>query len=177
MIGFGYGLFNYSESKTDMTVVDHIIWYGPDDYDIITSKKSKNENYWGWVAEGELKWRWDRGSLDATFTRRVTASGYGQPVMRSYFTPAANWRITERLRGRVAGGISEVKSKNLTWDQHYWTYSARPSLTYRLTRYIDIGIHYTYQYLQDKEHSNNNRDRNRVMFRIDIRDFNLHLDY
>ena len=171
------GGFNYTDSNTDILVVDRIIWYSPYDYEIITRKKNQNKHYWGWVAEAELKWRWNRGSLTANFNRRVTASGYGEPVIRTFFTPAVNWRITERLRGRLAGGISEVKSHNLTWDQHYWTYSARPSLMYRLTRYIDIGVHYTYQYLDDFERDNNNRDRNRVMFRIDIRDFNLHLDF
>ncbi len=169
------GGFNYTDAKTDIVVLDRIIWNG-EDYEFITKKKTRKDHYWGWVAEGEIRWLWDKGYLKATFTRRVSASGYGQPVINMYFTPAFSWRITERLTGRVAGGISQVKSQNLTYDQNYWTYSARPSLTYRLTRFVDIGIYYIYQYLDDHEYSNN-RDRNRIIFRVDIRDFNLHLNF
>lgn len=171
------GGFNYTDSDTDIKVVDHIIMLPDGSYYYTLKDKKQNKHYWGWVAEAELKWRLDRGNIDATFTRRVSASGYGEPVISTYFTPSVSWRFTERLRGRVSGGISEIKSHNLTYDQHYWTYAARPSLVYRLTRYIDAGIHYTYQYIDDHEHDNNNRDRNRVIFRLDIRDFNLHLTY
>ncbi len=170
------GGVNYTDAKTDIVVVDEIIWTGTD-YLFHTRTETQNDHYWGWVAEAQLKWLFDRGDIDADFKRRVTPSSYGEPVVSSYLTTVFNWRLTERLRSRIRGAISHIKSQNLTYDQDYYTYSVFPTLTYRLTRYIDVGIQYSYQYIDDNEHDNNNRDRNRVMFRIDIKDFNLHLNF
>ncbi len=177
LFGKIYTGVNYTDSKTDIYVYDWVYIPGLGYAPYNGHKKTKNDHYWGWVAEAGLKWQLDRGQLSADFTRRVDSSGYGEPVMRTYFVSAASWKITERLTGRLRGGISHIKSHNLTYDQNYYTYSVFPSLMYRVTRYIDAGIQYSYQYIDDNEHDSNNRDRNRIMFRVEIKDFNLHLNF
>jgi hypothetical protein len=130
----------------------------------------------GWVGAGELKWDWDRGQWNMNFVRRVSASGYGETLIRDRLTTEASWRITERIHFKGRLSIGQVKSQSdKTLRSYYYdyddyvTYDVSPAIVYQLTERIDVQAYYRYSLIDYKEVSDT-RHRNRFFIRLDYRD-------
>lgn len=125
----------------------------------------------GWVGAGELKWDWDRGQWNMNLERRVSASGYGETLIKDRLTTGVSWRITERMRfkGRLSAGKVKSQDDKAYSDEDYITYDIGPAIVYRLSERIDVGTYYRYSLIDDKEESDT-RHRNRFFIRLDYRD-------
>jgi hypothetical protein len=126
----------------------------------------------GWVGAGELKWDWDRGQWNMNLVRRVSASGYGETLIKDRLTTEASWRITERIRFKGGFSIGKVKSQSdktlRSYDYDYVTYDVSPAIVYRLSEQIDVGAYYRYSLIDDKEEPDI-RHRNQLFIRLDYR--------
>lgn len=158
---------NYTESKSQETFI--VI---PSDQHFVVKTTDRQDEYWGWVADAQLAWSWKTGRVKGNFSRRVSSSGYGVPVMNTRFSPSLSWRITERLTSRFYAGISKVESDSYYYSYDYYSYSAAPALIYRITPRISVALKYMYDYLDDLE-GERSRDRNRIMVKLNFMDFLL----
>jgi len=124
----------------------------------------------GWVGVGELKWDWERGQWNINLVRRVSASGYGETLIKDRLTTGVSWRITERMRfkGRLSAGKVKSQDDKAYSDKDYITYDISPAIVYRLSERIDVGAYYRYSLIDEKEESD--RNRNRFFIRLDYRD-------
>ncbi len=125
----------------------------------------------GWVGAGELKWDWDRGQWNMNLERRVSASGYGETLIKDRLTTGVSWRITERMRfkGRLSAGKVKSQDDKAFKNYDYVTYDVSPAIVYQLSERINVGAYYRYSLIDDKEVSDT-RHRNRFFIRLDYRD-------
>ncbi|PXF57309.1 MAG: hypothetical protein C4B58_10440 [Deltaproteobacteria bacterium] len=137
-----------------------------------TRSHNDKENYskTGWVGVGELKWDWDRGQWNMNLVRRVSASGYGETLIKDRLTTGVSWRITERMRfkGRLSAGKVKSQDDKAYSDENYITYDVSPAIVYQLSERIDVGAYYRYSLIDEKEESD--RNRNRFFIRLDYID-------
>lgn len=159
--------FNYTESKSQEISIPV-----PSDLYSILETTNRKDTYWGWVAEAQLAWSWKTGTIKADFSRRVSSGGYGVPVMNTRFSPSLSWHITDRLTSRLYAGIAKVQSDSYQYSYDYYSYSAAPALTYRITPRISVTLKYMYDYLDDLE-GDRSRNRNRIMLKLNFMDFLL----
>ncbi len=141
--------------------------------DSIPIKVQDEEDYskTGWVGIGELKWDWGRGQWNMNFVRRVSASGYGETLIKDRLTTGISWRITERMRfkGRLGAGKVKSQADETVNDYDYVTYDVSPAIVYQLSERIDVQAYYRYSLIDDKEESDT-RHRNQFFIRLDYRD-------
>jgi len=135
-------------------------------FTFIREKESFSDT--GFISDGSLTWKWERGSLKANFGRRVSASGYGEPVTRDRLTTGLSWTLTQRMRFKVSASITRTQSESSYVDRDELSYYLRPAIFYRLTEHIDVGLSYRYNRIENRD-SSDSADRNRVMFFIYFR--------
>ncbi len=123
----------------------------------------------GFISDGSLTWRWERGSFNAGFGRRVSASGYGEPVTRDRLSTGLSWTLSQRLRFMASASITRTQSDTSSVDRDELSYYLTPAIYYRLTENVDIGLTYRYSRIENRDTSRS-ADRNRIMFFIDFRD-------
>ncbi len=123
----------------------------------------------GFISDGSLVWKWERGSLNAGFGRKVSASGYGEPVTRDRLSTGLAWNLSHKLRFTASASVTRTQSDGTSVDRDELSYYLRPGIYYRLTEDVDIGLSYRYSRIENRDASDS-ADRNRIMFFIDFRD-------
>ncbi len=144
-----------------------------DNYQIRVQEEETSHNT-GWVGEAEIKWKWDRGHWDMRLGRTVSASGYGEMLIRDRLTLGTSYSITERTRFAGRFSITSSESEGDETDRDELTYGINPGIIYRLSERIDLGAYYRYSFLDDKDTSDT-ATRNRFLIRLDCKNLRFGL--
>jgi len=120
---------------------------------------------WGWIAEADLKKRWQTFALTFGFSRQDMFDSSSALVTVNRFSLSARYDLTERFSMNLTGAFyltksSSVANKDETDER---SYNISPKLSYRITENIALDLAYTYSATEDRLLAeDDDRDRNQV---------------
>jgi hypothetical protein len=117
------------------------------------------------ILDGSLNWRREGFRLSGNVNRDFTPSIYGENITRDRVRASLKTRLSERFEWTLTTAYYRSETEGYVEGQEYHTVSLRPSLIYRFTEALKLGLGYHYTWTENQI-TNRSEDRNRVFVEL-----------
>ena len=126
--------------------------------------EEKDDDTSGFILDAGLTWQQETRSVSLSYSRSLTQDADGESLNRDRLSASLNWDLSERLNANLRGSFvnsQSVEDEEGVDDVDTQRYVGGTGMSYELTDNSDLGLHYSYTYVDDKADDETD-ERNRV---------------